>query len=244
MTNCKKCNANLASDYCSFCGCQAVPPKINRAYIVEELRNIFNFERGFLFTLKALVSSPGENIRIFIEKDRNRMVKPIIFLIMCSLVYTFVLQFIGVNVVYGQLNEEDKTLTISMFTWTIYNSGYSNIIMSIFIGFWLQIFFRDHKFNFFEVLVLLCFVIGFGMLIYTVFLMLAHVSDINLDIVASVVGFIYSAWAIGSFYDGHKIHNCFKALVAYILGAISYYVSIFVLGASLSAILHFYEVPI
>lgn len=236
-TICKKCNSPLHTDYCSACGHPAVPQRIDSVYIIEELRSVFNFERGIFFTLKALLTAPGDNVRVFIEEDRDHLVKPILFLIICSLAYTFVLQSIGVDLVYEPVSEEDKTLTIEMFAWIINNTGYSNIMMSVFIGAWLQVFFRKHNFNFFEILILLCFVMGIGMLIYTLFLILANLSDINFDIIASIIGFAYCAWAISSFYDGHKIGNFFKAFIAYCLGATSFYAVVFIVGTSISAML-------
>ena len=220
-----------------MCGHPVVPQRIDSAYIIEELRSVFNFERGIFFTLKALLTAPGDNVRVFIEEDRNHLVKPILFLIICSLAYTFVLQFIGVDLIYKPVSEEDKTLTIEMFGWIINNTGYSNIMMSVFIGAWLQVFFRKHNFNFFEILILLCFVMGIGMLIYTLFLILANISGINFDIIASIIGFAYCAWAISSFYDGHKIGNFFKAFIAYCLGATSFYAVVFIVGTSISAML-------
>lgn len=76
MNNCKKCNAELNGEYCSQCGQAFMPPRIDHTFIIEELRSVFNFERGIFFSIKALLTAPGKNVRLFIEEDRNRLVKP------------------------------------------------------------------------------------------------------------------------------------------------------------------------
>ena len=214
-----------------------MPPRIDHTFIIEELRSVFNFERGIFFSIKALLTAPGKNVRLFIEEDRNRLVKPVLFLIICSLAYTIGLQIIGVNNFYQAVSEVESTLTIRMFGWMTTNSGYANIIMSVFVGAWLQVFFRKHKFNFFEVLILLCFVMGIGMLIFTLSLLLGQVSGVNFDLVSSVISLAYFSWAIGSFYDSSKVGNFFKALIAYMLGAISFYLTVFILSTVITAML-------
>jgi hypothetical protein len=86
-------------------------------------------------------------------------------------------------------------------------------------------------------LILLCFVMGIGMLIFTLSLLLGQVSGVNFDLVSSVISLAYFSWAIGSFYDSSKVGNFFKALIAYMLGAISFYLTVFILSTVITAML-------
>lgn len=237
MRTCQKCEAAVSGNYCAQCGQALVPPRISHAFIVDELRSVFNFEKGIFFTIKALLTKPGFYVKQYIHKDRSRLVKPILFLIICSLIYSVLLQIMNADATQQFNLEEDKNLTHKMFEWVIINSGYANIIMSFYIGLLLKFFFRKQDYNFFEILILLSFVMGIGMLIFTFFLILRPLGGNILDVVASFVSFFYSAWAIGTFFEGKRLVNFFKALFAYIFGAILFYISIFILGQSISAML-------
>ncbi|MDZ7721477.1 MAG: hypothetical protein U5R06_01310 [candidate division KSB1 bacterium] len=57
-------------------------------------------------------------------------------------------------------------------------------------------FFSERKVNIFEILVLFCFVMGMGMLIYAAFGVVQSLIDFNLIQVAVIVGFIYMTWTI------------------------------------------------
>ena len=53
-----------------------------------------NFDRGILYTVRELLLRPGKTVRQFIQEDRNRLVKPIVFIIVCSLIYSLIQQVV------------------------------------------------------------------------------------------------------------------------------------------------------
>ena len=103
--------------------------------------------------------------------------------------------------------------------------------MAIFIAGWVKLFFRKRDVNIFEILVLLCFVMGMGMLIYAIFGVVQNLINFNLMQVAGIVGFIYLTWAIGQFYGKGKIVNYVKAFSAYILGMIAFTITAILIGS-------------
>jgi len=233
MTNCSKCENTVNGPFCSVCGHASNPVRIDKAYVVNEVRSVLNVERGILFTVKELILRPGENIRLFLYEDRSRLVKPLIFLVVCSLIYTVLMQIFDVKVDYIPYGDDGNSTTLSMISWVQNNLGYSNIILSFFIAPWLAVFFRKQDINFFELLVLLCFVMGVGMLIFACFGLLNVVTSANLDGLSSIVCFIYCAWAIGQFFVGNRYVNFLKALISYIFGSLLFWVFILILGAML-----------
>ena len=87
---CKNCNAEINSPFCPECGQPETLKRIDRHYIMHEIQHVLHFERGILYTIRELFIRPGENIRKFISENRSRLVKPIIFIIVSSLIYTFI----------------------------------------------------------------------------------------------------------------------------------------------------------
>ncbi len=87
---------------------------------------MINFDKGIFYTIKELLIRPGENIPKFIHNDRNRLVKPLIFVIVCSLIYTIfgiiesitkvkILQvggFIYISLKIGQFFDENKKIEL------------------------------------------------------------------------------------------------------------------------------------
>lgn len=102
------------------------------------------------------------------------------------------------------------------------NYGYANILMGIFIAWWVNRFFKKYGYNYFETFTLLCFVIGMGMLISALLALFEGVSKINLMGFALIFVFVYITWAIGQFYDKTKFTNYLKAFAAYLLGSLSF----------------------
>ena len=86
--NCKNCNAEVNSNFCPNCGQPTSVKRIDRYYIIREIGHLLHFERGLLYTIRALITNPGESIRTYLLETRSRLVKPVFFIIVTSLVYS------------------------------------------------------------------------------------------------------------------------------------------------------------
>tara|TARA_R110002050_G_scaffold141251_2_gene266311 strand:+ start:20400 stop:21113 length:714 start_codon:yes stop_codon:yes gene_type:complete len=228
--NCKNCHAEVTQNYCPQCGQVAQLKRIDGHYIVAEIGEILNFDRGILFTVKELLIRPGENVQSFLSTTRSRLVKPVIFIIITSLIYSLTNHFFGIEDGYVNYQEVTPTATGYIFTWVQEHYGYANIIMGVFIAFWTQLFFRKYGYNFFEILILLCFVMGMGMLFYATFALFQGLTDIDLMQIGGIIGFLYVAWAMGQFFDKSKFANYVKAFFAYMLGFLTFTVTALLVG--------------
>lgn len=218
MPNCENCHIEVADKYCTSCGHPAVLKRIDGHYITHEIEHILHFERGILYTVKELLIRPGQNVRHFISENRSRLVKPVIFIIVTSLIYSIVNHFFHIEEGYIKFDNEKRSSTTIIFDWIQNHYGYSNIIMGMFIALWVQVFFKKYNYNYFEILILLCFVMGMAMLLFTVFAIVQGLAHIKLTEIGGYVGVIYCAWAIGQFFNTGKIFSYLKALCAYVLG--------------------------
>lgn len=219
---CKRCEHEINHPFCGHCGQARAVKRINGKYLLSEIGSVLNFHKGILYTIRELLLRPGLNIRKFILGDRNRLVRPIIFLIICSLVYTVAQQYLHFEDGYANYHEAGDSVSNKIGIWVQQNYGYANILMAVFIGFWIKILFRKYAYNFFEILILLSFVMGIGMLFYTVFGILEYLTTLRILHLGSLIGFGYAAWAIGRFYDKEKKINYLKGFISYILGMISF----------------------
>ncbi len=236
VTNCKNCNTEVSLNYCQNCGQPVVLKRINSHYIIHEIEHVLHFEKGILYTIKELLIKPGDNVRQFISENRSRLVKPIIFIIVTSLVYTLINHFFHLEDGYVNYTEANKTTTGTIFQWVQDHYGYSNLIMGMFIALWIKLFFKKHNYNFYEILILLCFVMGMGMLIFSVFAIVEGLTHVKLMTVGAIVGVAYCCWAIGQFFEKKSPGSYAKALTAYLLGMITFNLIIFLVGTAIDLI--------
>jgi len=233
MEFCEHCQIEHTGKYCSNCGRAHNLKRIDKDYILSEIGSVLNFDKGILYTIRELLIRPGENIRKFLHQDRKRLVKPIIFIIISSLIYTIAQQLLQFEDGYVNAGGFEETTVTYFFQWIQKNYGYANILMAIFIAFWIKVFFRKYDYNFYEILILLCFVMGVGMLIYSVFGILESVTKLKILHFGGIVGFVYVAWAIGNFFDKTKKINYLKGILSYMLGMITFFIGVILLGMSI-----------
>ena len=87
-----------------------------------------------------------------------------------------------------------------------------------------------YGYNFFELLIMLCFILGITMLIFAFSSIIEGLFHFKLFFIAGMIGMVYSIWAIGNFFENRKIKNYVKALICYILGIVTFYIIIFGIG--------------
>jgi len=230
MTNCKSCNAVLAGNFCSNCGHPAKTKRIDGHYIMHEIEHVLHFEKGILYTVKELMIKPGTSVKEFLAENRSRLVKPIIFIIITSLIYTLITHFFHIEEGYINFSLDKNSALTAISSWIQNHYGYANILMGIFIAFWLKVFFKKHEYNFFETLILLCFVMGMGMLIYAALALAEGITKIKMMQIAGILGTVYFTWALGQFYNKNKAGSYVKALIAYLLGMLTFSLLTFLLG--------------
>ncbi len=164
--------------------------------------------------------------------------KPILFIIVTSLIYTTINHLFHIEQEYVEYHETKASTAGAISSWIQNHYGYANIIMGVFIAFWLKILYRAYRYNFFEILILLCFAMGMGMLIYSVFALFQGLTGLQMMDIAGVAGLIYCSWAIGHFFDGKRVASYLKAVVSYVLGMITFTVFVWILGFLVDLLKH------
>lgn len=236
---CGHCQQEVNGRFCSGCGEPQSIKRVDAHYIIHEIQHFLHFEKGIPYTVKELVLRPGKSVREFVRVNRNRLVKPILFLIVTSLVYTWIAHLFHVDETITEgLGTYRETAMEAIFQWIYNHYGYANILMGLCIALWLKLFFGKYDYNFFEILILLCFLIGIGMLIFSVFLVTGGLLHVNLYSIDSLIGIGYCVWGIGQFFDAKKGVNYLKAAIAYLLGMLIFWIIAFTLGITIDLIHH------
>jgi len=227
---CRNCNSEVSHNYCAQCGHPLQLKRIDSHYIIHEIEHVLHFERGILYTIRELITNPGRNLRNYLLENRSRLVKPVIFIVITSLVYSICSHLFHFEDAYLSYRDEHQSATHAIFKWVQGHYGYANILMGVFIALWTKLFFKKYSYNLFEILIVLCFVMGMAMLIFSVFGTIGGITHLPLMPVAGMAGIVYITWAIGQFYDKGRAGSYLKAFFAYILGTLSFSLTAVAIG--------------
>lgn len=239
---CANCNSIMDGNYCSNCGNSLLVKKINKQYIIHEVEHLFHFERGFFYTAMQLLIQPGHCIREYIQVNRLKHMKPVTYLILTSILYTIVAHYTHADQIYNskeKLQFGDSSIN-DIQHWIQTHYGYANILLSFFIAIFIRLIYKKYEFNFFEIVVLMCYIMGQIMLIFTfeAFFIKWMSTDWFMGIIGAIT-LIYPTWTIGQFYDAKKVSSYIKALIAYGLGYLAFWIAIIVIGLSIDKLIAF-----
>lgn len=213
--------------------------RIDGKYVRNEIISILNFDKGIFYTIKEIFLRPGKTIREFLLYDRKRLVKPILFIIITSLIYTVISQYFQIEQQYIQQNGIESSAIGKLIEWIQEHYGYANIMIGFFIAFFIKLFFRKFDYNFYEILILLCFTQGIEMLIFSIFSLIQGVFSVELFQIGGLLAFVYVTFAIADFYGKTKVKNYFKSFVAYMLGMIFFFVTVILIGLIIDMIIKY-----
>lgn len=199
------------------------PPRIDGQYIRNQIGSVLSLDRGVFYTIKVLTLRPGDSIRHFILEDRTRLVKPVIFVIFSSFIYTLVgvTSFMGQDYLRDGMDVERST-AMTLIKWIDTNFGYLNIVGAFCMAFWAKLLFRRNGYNFYEILIVLLFMTGMEMLIGSLFGFISWIAGISLTAVGISIGFLYGCWVIGQFFEAKKVMSYLKGFLAQLLGTATF----------------------
>lgn len=238
--NCKNCNRPILDDNCLSCIAKPELKRIDSHYIRHELFHLFHIEKGFLYTVKELVLRPGDSIREYITVDRSKHMKPIPFLIFSALLYTIIAHYFKPEQVANTTTDfiKDDSYVKIIRNWIDTHYGYTYIMMSVFIAGWTKLLFKKYSFNFYEIMTLLCYVLGQGMLFTMLELPLhQYINQHVFNVIAITTTLVYPTFAIGQFFDRSKIASYVKAFLTFLLGHITFYFVFLGIGLLLDLLL-------
>ncbi len=174
---------------------------------------------------------PGKTITTFLRIDRKKIVKPLIFLLFNAVIFTFTLQILKLNYQFFNIVLSGNTLmqnyveTESINKWLNSHIAYTAFFVGLFFAMLLRLFFRKTTYNFFEILIVLCYAFGQMLLINSVWITIAGSikSQLLMDIGLLITN-LYVWWAISQVFGAKKPMIYIKVLVSGFLGILCYHI--------------------
>ncbi|HXD79401.1 MAG TPA: DUF3667 domain-containing protein [Puia sp.] len=150
---------------------------MDRHFVYHELQHaLFHVDKGILYTVRMLFSSPGRTIRSFINGQRVRHFKPLMFLVVSAGLYAFINHFFkhaiiawrptGVRTADNAVSALNEYLK-EYFEWFV--------LIQLPLAAWVYyLFFRKYRTNYVEQLVVCAYVSGMRTLLGILLLPLAR----------------------------------------------------------------------
>lgn len=227
---CKNCGHTFEGNFCSNCGQDSEVDKINAKYLFKEIsHSILELDKGFFYTVKELFIRPGRSIRDYFQGKRKNHYKPISFVILTATIYllstliTGEKTFLG-DFLYGAISglndKEFKTLS-NTFRWGANNYTFITLILMPFFSFASFISFRKAGYNYFEHLIINCYIKGAQIILYSVFCFIIYWINNEsyvLPIIALALSIVYLFWFYIQFFDKKTaIDIALRIVLAYFL---------------------------
>jgi len=227
---CKNCGHKIEGNFCSNCGQDSEVDKINAKYLFKEIsHSILKLDKGFFYTVKELFTRPGYSIRDYLQGKRKNHYKPISFVIITATIYllstlitgerTFLSDFF-----YGAisgLDDKEFTTISNTFKWGAKNYTYITLIFMPLFSFASFVSFRKAGYNYFEHLIINCYIKGVQIILYSVFCFLIHWTNNDiyiLPIIALSLSIAYLIWFYMQFFDKKTaIYIATRIVLAYFL---------------------------
>ncbi|MEM7480698.1 MAG: ankyrin repeat domain-containing protein [Acidobacteriota bacterium] len=226
---CANCEAALDGPFCAACGQRHRTERLSLGSLFAEfVQRLFNLDRGFLGTAKALTVAPGTTIRQYLAGRRRQVLNPFTYLVLATAIslifHRLSSRFADVGIEASLFAQEGIPPAAQVFfarfvEWTFDHSLWITLAMAIPFTLACQLLFRRHRLHVAETAVFALFAFGhvqlLGSLIYLPsFVLPAEIWNFRQVSQGSIVVLIgYLVVAVVAFY-GRSLGTIIKALVA------------------------------
>lgn len=228
--NCKNCNQVTNGNFCSNCGQSTKVDKINLSNFLKELsESIFQINRGFFYTMKALFVSPGHSIRAYLNGKRKNHFKPIAYVFTLSTLYFILSQFLDSETFLndftkgfanGANDSEEDAKQLAMLDWFAKHYAYTILLLLPVYTFASYLAFFKTKFNYLEHFVLNAYIIGQQAIFYSLFsiLNLMVTNDDFLAIITLCCSIFYAFFVFWQFFSKQsRVAVILRSILTYVL---------------------------
>lgn len=252
MRTCIQCGKQTDTPYCPYCGQKQDMPRLSLGTFLNDFfSRIYGLDGAFPKTLIGLARNPAVVAQEYIKGIRGKYVGPVGYYFLMFALFLLVVQLSDLTLAdYFPKTEEyadsfiddtdhEKGYRVREISLTIKgivfrNIQYVAVLMVPFVAFWCGIWFRKSKYNLLENIVFSFFIhaeaIIFNMLGFVFFM----VSDYKNNQLTTLISVIYYIWSVSLFYTGKvRFSSLVKALMAYLLAYLSFFVFLTVIATLL-----------
>lgn len=156
---CKNCEHTFEGNFCSNCGQKTNTVRLNWHFIKEELQYTFlHVNKGFLYSIKELLTRPGDTVREFLEGKRIKHYKPILLVFILAGLSGFLSLYIEMD--YSQMVAEKNEITDQIpkiIHWLFGHYALFELTLIPLLSIWSWLSFKKYGYNYIENIIINCF---------------------------------------------------------------------------------------
>lgn len=219
---CKNCEHTFEGNFCSNCGQKTNTVRLDWHFVKEELQYTFlHINKGFLYSLKQLITRPGDTVREFLEGKRVKHYKPILLVFVLAGLNGLLSQKID----YHAFMPKNDTKNIvanempKMMNWIF--SHYAAVELALLPLFslcsWLA--FKKYGYNYIENIIINCFAsaqrLTFGLITIPIMYLIDSKYLISVSSLMSIPVYGLTIWLYLQLYKNHEIGNVILRLLLF-----------------------------
>ncbi|MWB96328.1 DUF3667 domain-containing protein [Flavobacterium sp. GA093] len=219
---CKNCQHVYEGNYCNNCSQPADTHRINRHFLWHDIQHgLFHFDKGILYSFKALFTRPGDSIREFIEGKRVNHFKPLSLVLLLAGMYGFLYHKFDLNLFPDPTESEFDYHDFNEWMATHFSWITIATIPIYTIGTWIA--FRKQGYNFVEYFILNTFKASQKLF--------AHIATFPLlyyyygtPHIATITNIIYALDVVLIFWSNMGFFNKMPKIKVFLLSALSHFI--------------------
>lgn len=221
-TLCKNCEHTFEGNFCSNCGQKTNTIRLNWHFVKEELQYTFlHINKGFLYSVKELLTRPGETVREYLEGKRVKHYKPILLVFVLAGLNGLLSQKIDYKA-FMPKNDVKNIVATEMpkiMNWIF--SHYALVELALLPIFslcsWLA--FKKYGYNYVENIIINCFASAQRLLIGLITIPLMYLIDpkylLTFSSLISIPVYGVTIWLYLQLYKKHEIGNVILRLLLF-----------------------------
>jgi Protein of unknown function (DUF3667) len=153
---CKHCGVLSKGNYCFNCGQSFLIKRITISGIMHEVVHLFtHLDKGFLYTLRKLITRPGKMQKEYVEGDRLNHQRPFSMFFLCTTAAALIYYWINLALIkYYRIGDES-----TIFFFQHYMVIVQILLLPAYAGITWLIFYNS-KYNYAEVVVLMLYLLS------------------------------------------------------------------------------------
>lgn len=237
---CQHCNNDIDANFCSNCG-QKRYKRIDKKYVLDEVQYVLvHTNKGFLYSVKNIIKSPGKTAHNFIIGDRVNHYKPLLLVFLLSSIATFLgYKVLNMNEMMSASFAEQHINSAFMNDVMALLSSYTSFLYLLLIPLFAlctKIAFSNWGQNYYEHIIMNSYIISFYMIFSIVIvypILYFFKSDphtfLQISLASTLAIPVIIIWFFKHFYAHKSITTIiWRSLFSVVLAAVAYFILIMI----------------
>lgn len=219
ISTCINCGEEASTQYCGLCGQPMQVPQLKWNVLLDELnQRVLGVDNRFMRTIIDCTIRPGKVVSTFISGNRMKYVSPVGYFLILLTIYITVMSITDINMLsFTQASENaaidtDKMEGINGFIFSNFRMISLALMPLVILSIYLL--FKNKGYNYIQTAVLVLYSQAHTLVLVLVMIGVHLFTGWNYGELTLYISFLYLGYVCMAFYEGNKIWNFIKGILA------------------------------